>query len=103
MFFLFTNKKSSHFDFVELVTLKRSSVLYLETKKVSKEPSPALMDELTNAVSKIQGCRPFWGSCFEACPRNTTRRFAPQTVLLGAGPRSKLQNIHYFPKCSEAI
>jgi len=24
---------------------------------------------------KNQGCRTFWGSCFEACPRNTTRSF----------------------------
>jgi hypothetical protein len=23
---------------------------------------------------KNQGCRKFWGSCFSACPRNTTRR-----------------------------
>jgi len=31
-------------------------------------------------------------------------RFAPvQTVLLTAGPRSKLQNSRYFPKFSEAV
>jgi hypothetical protein len=56
-----------------LLQKKSSYFLCLETKKVSKEPSPALLAELTNEVSKIQGCRTFWGSCFEACPRNTTR------------------------------
>jgi hypothetical protein len=57
-------------------------------------------------MSKNQGCREFWGSCFSACPRNTTRATScfgiAQTVLLTTGHRSKPQNSRYPPKFSEA-
>jgi hypothetical protein len=47
------------------------------------------------------------GSCFSACPRNTTRRLRqladpPQTVLLTEGLRSNPQNNRLIPKFSEA-
>jgi hypothetical protein len=48
------------------------------------------------------------GSCFSACPRNTTRRLRqladpPQTVLLTEGLRSNPQNNRLIPKFSEAV
>src|SRR5665647_2092692 len=53
-----------------LLTANLCYFLFLDKKKVTK------------SAGWRKGCRLFWGSCFSACPRNTTRSTSFHSVSL---------------------
>jgi len=85
-------------------SLSRKAGLFLSYNGALPHTPVTFLSWYKKVTKKNQGCREFWGSCFEVCPRNTTLPLTrDQTVLLTAGHRSKLQNSRFSPKFSEAI